>query len=393
MTENPKTLFPATEATPPGHARHGAGILPGQGLRELIRGGQIAADTEFTEKQIQPASLDLRLGEIAYRVRASFLPGREATVAQKIERFGMHEIDLNSGAVLEKGCVYIVPLIESLDLRKGFSGVANPKSSIGRIDVFTRLITDRATEFDRVAPGYSGPLYAEISPCAFTVLVRKGSRLNQLRLHRGSAVSRASSLRKLHKEVGLTDAGLGAENIAGGKLSFTVDLKGDHASRPIGYRARRHAGLIDIDQVGYYDPLDYWEPILARDKWGLVLDPNDFYILASREAVTVPPDHAAEMVAFDALVGEFRAHYAGFFDPGFGYRAEGGDRRSSGTRAVLEVRSHQIPFVLEHGQIVGRLAYERLTKTPEQIYGGAIGSSYHDQGLALSKHFKPVEWR
>jgi dCTP deaminase len=389
MTRNTKTLFAAAGETPEGHSRQTAGILPAQVLRELIRGGQIAADTDILDQQVQPASIDLRLGEVAYRVRASFLPGPESTVARKIEHFGMHEIDLGSGAVLEKGCVYIVPLLERLDLRKGFSGVANPKSSIGRIDVFTRLITDRATEFDRVPPGYSGPLYAEISPCAFTVLVHKGSRLNQLRLHRGSAVSRASALRRLHEEVGVTDAEAGEASIAAGKLTLTVDLKGDAASRRIGYRARRHAGLIDVDKVACYEPLDYWEPILARDEGGLVLDPNDFYILASREAVTVPPDHAAEMVAFDALVGEFRAHYAGFFDPGFGYRTEG----SSGTRAVLEVRSHQVPFALEHGQIVGRLAYERLIETPEQIYGGAIGSSYHDQGLALSKHFKPVAWR
>ena len=274
-------------------------------------------------------------------------------------------------------------MIEALSLSSRISGTANPKSSTGRLDVFTRLITDGATEFDRVKGGYKGPLYAEISPRAFSILVRKGSRLNQLRFRRGSPAHSDSALRRLHEEVRLVHSAEGRENIDRG-IAITVDLTGADGGDLVGYRARKHTGVIDVEKIDHYAVPDFWEPVRARGDKGLILDPNDFHILASKEAVTVPPDHAAEMVPYDTLVGEFRVHYAGFFDPGFGYSDAGG----AGSRAVLEVRSHEVPFVIEDGQVVGRLVYERLTDVPDRLYGRDIGSSYQRQGLMLAKQFK-----
>lgn len=370
----------------------GMGILPCQAISALWRDGEITAAQPLLDGQIQPSSLDLRLGEVAYRVRASFLPGPGNNMAQKIERFTMHAVDLTQGAVLERGCVYVVPLLERLALPERLSAIANPKSSTGRLDVFTRLITDGASEFDRVDGGYHGPLYAEIAPRTFSILVRTGGRLNQLRLRRGEQRLSDAELTRLHQRTPLVHTLAGTENIAGG-IALTVDLQGTGGTGGsggdgalIGYKARPHSPLIDIDKVGHYEPADFWEPIYAGtgSNSGLVLNPDDFYILASREAVSVPPDHAAEMVAYDTLVGEFRVHYAGFFDPGFGWAEAGG----AGTRAVLEVRSHDVPFLLEHGQIVGRMAYERLTSTPDRIYGQDIGSNYQKQTLALAKQFR-----
>ncbi|MFI4988038.1 MAG: 2'-deoxycytidine 5'-triphosphate deaminase [Alphaproteobacteria bacterium] len=384
MSDSTGTLFPAVTPRAAPLPRHTTGILPYQALKELIRNKEIMAAAEFTEQQIQPASLDLRLASTAYRVRASFLPGEGFTVKQKIDLFGMHKIDLAPGAVLEKGCVYIVPLQEHVALSSRISGLANPKSSVGRLDIFTRLITDQATEFDRIPPGYEGPLYAEISPRTFSIVVRPGSRLNQLRVRRGSPSYSDAELFRLQEQLQLVDRPLEARHVQRG-LPVTVALSGEPGSDLVGFRAKKHADLIDLDRIAHYDPADYWEPILAGRARAIILNPDDFYVLASKEAVNVPPDHAAEMVAYDTLVGEFRVHYAGFFDPGFGHAGEG----AQGTRAVLEVRSHDVPFMIEDGQLVGRLVYERLTDVPDRLYGPAIGSSYQRQGLQLSKQFKP----
>jgi dCTP deaminase len=364
------------------------GLLPSQLLREAVAlGREILSPQAIGDDQIQPASIDLRLGEVAYRVRASFLPGARASVRDKLEMLSMHRIDLADGAVLEKDCVYIVPLLEFLSLRRRTSAAANPKSSIGRLDVFARVITDHGTEFDRIREGYKGPLYAEIAPRAFSILARTGSRLVQLRIRRGSPGFSDAALRRLHDEVGLVEpppgSPAGPQTIRNG-LAFTVDVARDKATGIVGYKARRHTDVIDIDRVFHYDPRDFWEPVYPLRGEGIVLDPNDFYILASREAVVVPPDHAAEMLPYDTSVGEFRVHFAGFFDPGFGAAETGG----TGSRAVLEVRSHEVPFLIEDGQSVGRLVYERLIARPDKLYGSQIGSSYQRQGLALSKHFK-----
>ncbi len=373
----------ANQAVELDQVQHPTGILPCQTVRSLIDAGDIRADEPITDEQIQPSSLDLRLGAKAYRVRASFLPGPGHSVRDRLADFAMHEIDLTEGAVLEVGCVYIVPLMESLALPSGYSGIANPKSSTGRLDIFTRLIADNAAEFERVPDGYSGPLYIEISPRTFSVLVKAGTRLNQLRLRRGSPTATDAELRRLHDEVGLVHSDDDVVDIAGG-IALTVDLSGEDESGLVGYRARRHTGLIDLARIGHYDPAEYWEPVYVRDARRIILDPGDFYILASKEPVTVPPHYAAEMVAYDTLVGEFRVHYAGFFDPGFGWFEE----ERTGTRAVLEVRSHEVPFVLEHGQVIGRLVYERLTGVPDRLYGRDIGSNYQRQGLTLAKQFK-----
>jgi len=356
------------------------GILPDRMIAALAAAGGILPAAEFAPDQIQPASLDLRLGDVAYRVRASFLPG-STTVARRIDELKLHEFALTDGAVLETGCVYIVPLLESLALPDDISAAANPKSSTGRLDVFTRVIADEIRGFDRIAGGYHGPLYAEISPRTFPVLVREGSRLSQMRFRRGHALLDAAALRALHARERLVDAGDAdvSEGVAVG-----VDLSGLGPNGLVGYRAKRHTGLIDVERRGGYSVLDFWEPIAARQDKNLILDPDEFYILASKEAVQVPPDYAAEMVPFDPLVGEFRVHYAGFFDPGFGYAGAGG----KGARAVLEVRSREVPFVLEHGQIVGRLVYEKMLAKPDKLYGQGIGSNYQAQSLKLSKHFK-----
>ena len=359
------------------------GILPSQSLEHLVRVTKeiISLDDPIRDDQFQPASLDLRLGARAFRVRASFLPGKACTVLQKLEELAMHEMDISNGGVLERGCVYIVPLIEHLALKRRTSARGNPKSSTGRLDIFTRLITDYGTEFDSVREQYKGPLYAEVSPRTFSVLVRKGSRLGQLRIRRGNPPATDESMRRLLHEQQVVES-IDEEDIRSG-VPVTVDVAGERTERLIGYRAKNHAGLIDIDRVRHYEVADFWDPVFAPRRGGLVLDPADFYILASREPVRVPPTHAAEMIAYDTLVGEFRVHYAGFFDPGFGHA----DANGAGSRAVLEVRSYEVPFVIEHGQTVGRLTYERLTELPNRLYGASSKSNYQGQGIALSKHF------
>ena len=361
-----------------GYGRFSTGILPSHVLKRLIEAGrELTADEPIIAAQIQPASIDLRLGAKAWRVRASFLPGPHATVEDKLASVFMHEVDLTQGAVLETGCVYIVELLERAEFSTRISGITNPKSSTGRIDVFTRLITDRAQSFDRIEPGYRGPLYAEISPQTFPALMRKGSRLNQLRIRHGSPQFSDTQLRRLHAEAPLMDREPDIDN----GLGLSIDLKGPGR---IGWRAKRHTGLIDVDRPGVHEPDQYWDSIEATEHGHLVLDPDEFYILASRERVAIPFDHAAEMVPFNPLVGEFRVHYAGFFDPGFGHRPG----QPPSARAVLEVRSREVPFILEHGQIVGRLVFERLTDPPPEGYGAGLGSNYQGQDLKLSKHFR-----
>jgi dCTP deaminase len=356
----------------------GIGVLADSALRAMIARGEIAADPPVTDAQVQPASLDLRLGTVAYRVRASFLAGRGRTVAERLDEFVMHKVDLTGGAVLEKGCVYVVPLMERLALPEGVAAVANAKSSTGRLDLLTRAVTDGGAEFDRIPEGYHGPLYAEICPRSFSVLVRPGMRLNQIRFRHGQAILTDAELAALHAAEPLVS---GPALISEG-LGFSVDLApaGDDL---VGYRAKPHTGVIDLDRIGHYPARDFWEELRTHEA-RIILDPGAFYILVSREAVTIPPDYAAEMAPYLAMVGEFRVHYAGFFDPGFGHGAAGGQ----GSRGVLEVRCHEAPFVLEHGQVVGRLVYERMATRPDRLYGAGIASNYQGQGLKLSKHFR-----
>ena len=355
-----------------------SGVLPAQTLRQMVADGVITANPAVVDAQIQPASLDLRLGCVAYRVRASFLIGQGRKVLDRIAEFEMHRMDLTNGAVLEKGCVYLIPLMESLNLPPGITAVANAKSSTGRLDLLTRTIVDGGTEFDRIPEGYTGPLYAEVCPKSFSVLVRAGQRLNQIRFRRGQSMLRDPELIALHR----VDPLVSGDAVISEGLGFSVDLrpaKGDL----VGYRAKPHTGVIDLDRIAQYPAAEFWEEIHSRDG-RIILDPGAFYILVSREAVTIPPDYAAEMAPFLAMVGEFRVHYAGFFDPGFGHAAAGG----AGSRGVLEVRCHEAPFVLEHGQIVGRLVYERMAARPETLYGAGIASNYQGQGLKLAKQFK-----
>lgn len=359
----------------------GDGILPAQAIRALGEAGEITPAEPFGARQVQPASLDLRLGDLAYRVRAGFLPGPGVSVGERLAQLSLHEIDLREGAVLETGCVYVVPLLERLALANGLSAAANPKSSTGRLDVFTRVIADGVASFDTIPENYTGALYAEICPQTFPIVVRRGSTLSQIRFRRGQPTISDTQLSELHARDTLVSGGASAD-IQGG-IALSVDLIGDQDGL-IGYRAKRHTGLVDVDAPGSCALLDYWEPIHVRGGNRLILDPDQFYILASKEAVHVPPMYAAEMVPFNPLVGEFRVHYAGFMDPGFGHAEAGG----SGARVVLEVRSHKVPFILEDGQIIGRLIYERMAAKPDKLYGLDLGSNYQAQGLKLSKHFK-----
>ena len=361
-----------------------AGILPSQGIKELISRGQITGSRPITEEQIQPASLDLRLGDIAHRVRASFVPGL-GTVEAKIKELRMTRVDLTSAAVFEKDCVYIVPLLEELHLPDSISGKANPKSTTGRLDIFTRLIYDYGLEFDRLPAGYKGRLYAEIVPRAFTVGIRAGMKLSQLRFVEGPANSQNTEIQELERKepVVYLDEDQPAKALFDKGLRITVNLEGG-ADEVIAYKARPNAPLIELDKINHYSPEEFWEPLYQNESRSLILDAGAFYILASRERVRVRPDFAAEMVPFDPSDGEFRIHYAGFFDPGFGY----GSSDIKGTRAVLEVRAHEVPFLIEHGQLVGRLNYMRLLSRPDKIYGVQIGSSYQQQALSLSKQFR-----
>ena len=354
------------------------GVLPSQSISKLISKKIIFADREIEKNQIQPASLDLRLGQVAWRIRASFLTGKEKKISDLLDEFKMHQIDLMEGAVLEKGCVYLIPIEENLNLPANLSAVANAKSSTGRLDLLTRIITDKGSEFDRIPAGYNGQLFVEICPRSFSVLVRPGMRLNQIRFRQGQAVLTDKELLALHKKEKLID---GMPKIDGG-LGFSVDLKPEKGSL-VGYQAKPHTGIIDLNKVKTYNREDFWQEVHSSEN-KIILDPDAFYILVSKESVHIPPAYAAEMAPYLAMVGEFRVHYAGFFDPGFGHADAGG----SGSRGVLEVRCHEAPFVLEHGQIVGRLVYEKMAEIPEELYGQNIKSNYQGQGLKLSKHFK-----
>ena len=374
-----------------------AGVLSSQEILELIHKNVINSENGIEKDLIQPASIDLRLGIKAWRVPASFLPGKGNKVSSRLKDFAMHEFSLIDGAVLECGCVYIVKLLENVNLTDNLTGIANPKSSTGRLDVFTRLIVDGAMEFEEVPAGYQGPLYAEISPRTFSVLVRTGSRLNQLRLRRGQSFTSDKEMEILQEHVGLVrnqDNINLLDKIKNG-VPLSVDLIGENGL--IGYKARKHSMLIDIDKPNHYKRELFWEKITVEDllyqggdyknknnQGSLILSPDAFYILASKEYVSVPSKYAAEMRAYDTKVGEFRAHYAGFFDPGFGLTELG----ASKTKAVLEVRSHDVPFLIEQDQTVCRLVYEPMANVPSILYGEAGSSNnYQAQGLKLAKHF------
>jgi dCTP deaminase len=372
--------FPVTD-----ELQHSTGVLPSQTIRRLIAAGRIGSPIEITDDQIQPASIDLRLGPVAYRVQASFLPGRYSSVAKKVRDLQIAEIDLTNPTVFEKGCVYIVPLLEELNLPSDLIVKANPKSTTGRLDVFTRLITDYGTEFEWVPKRYRGKLYAEIVSRTFTVKVVMGTRLNQLRFIRGTPPSTDRMLLELDEKENLVyedEDSPGTANIDQG-LRISVDLSGDNDDT-VAYKARQNAPVLDLSQKNFYESSEFWETINPPKRNGLVLQPGDFYLLSSREKIRVPPHFAAELVPYDPAMGELRIHYAGFFDPGFGY----GLSDIFGTKAVLEVRAHEVPVLLEDRQIIGRLIYSRMTGPPERIYGSSIGSNYQQQGSMLSKQFK-----
>jgi len=363
------------------------GLFARRKIKAMERRKMIWAARPIEDTQFQPASLDLRLGKEAYRVRASFLPGKGRTVKEHLESLNPEPVSLVDGAVLEKGIVYIARLSESLALLPSISGAANPKSSTGRLDIFTRLIVDGAEAFDAVPLGYRGDLWLEISPRSFSVRARQGSRLSQIRFRSRSSQQMDKhrftltdeKIRDAHSRAALVD---GALEVRDG-LIVRVGLSGG-AGEIVGYRAIKNTDVIDVDRPGGYAAENFWEPLRARRDGRLILDPDEFYILASRERMQIPSDLAAEMAPIDPAIGEFRVHYAGFFDPGFGQGPDG----SPCARAVLEVRSRDVPFLLEDAQPVGRLVFEELADAADELYGAGPTSNYQGQGLKLSKHFR-----
>ncbi len=360
------------------------GVYPSQWIRKAIDAKHIRSRFTLPDEeinQLQPASLDLRLGEKAYRLRCSFLPG-EDTVSNKLEQYAMGpEVDLRDGAILERNVPYLIPLEETLALPDDVRAKANPKSSIGRLDIFTRVITDNGPRFDEIARGYQGKLYLEVFSRTFTIKIASGQTMNQLRLVEGSARVNGDEISRRLPEIVVS--GSDVRSVDNG-LFLSLDLGGDDSGL-VGYRARRNSELLDLSSRGL-DPELFWEPVTPeKGAARLVLEPEEFYLLISREAVAIPPDLAAEMTAYDPTSGELRTHYAGFFDPGFGY-AE--DTAKRGARAVLEVRAHDVPFVVEDGQRICTLGFERMRDEPEILYGEVIGSSYQSQVSFLSKYFK-----
>lgn len=398
MSINPRQVeLTGTSALPeaPSRASVYTGFLPCQKIREMVAGREIAPVgilSGISDDQIQPASIDLRLGDRAYPVDASFLPGKGKKVMDKMRMldadFEHFAMDLSKGAVLEKGRVYVIPLLESIRLRSEVAAFANPKSSTGRLDILTRLIADEATLFDQVKEGYEGQLYLEVVPRSFSVVVKTGTRLNQLRFRRTRGESPKSITSAEWKQL-LSEgqiANASEVNDKTGHLPFSIDLVGSgREGCLIGWRAKKHTRRIDLERRDY-DPLDFWEPIRFHRNASLVLDPDEFYILVTKEGIAVPPDFAAEMLPYDTRAGEFRVHYAGFFDPGFGWDPV--SRKAGSSRGVLEVRSHEVPFVLEDGQMVGWLRYERMADRPEALYGQEIASHYQGQQLRLAKQFR-----
>lgn len=374
------------------------GVLPSQKIKEMLSCREINStlETPIAHDQIQPASIDLRLGNYAYPVGTSFLPGKGVKVLEKLkkldERFDDFKIDLRNGAVLEKGLVYVIPLLEVIHLKSEVAAFANPKSSTGRLDILTRLIADGATSFDEVNEGYKGELYIEVAPRSFSVVVKTGTRLNQLRFLRTRGTKpkpiSGDEWKRLLKDGQLIDTS-DLDNLLKssetGRLPFTVDLVGaGNEGDIVGYRAKKHTNRIDLERRDYL-PLDFWEPIRFHKVPSLILEPDEFYILMTKEPIAVPPDYAAEMMPYDTRAGEFRVHYAGFFDPGFGWNNR--TKKAGSSRGVLEVRSHEVPFLLEHGQTVGWLRYERMAAQPDQLYGQDISSNYQGQSLKLAKQF------
>jgi dCTP deaminase len=378
-----------TIGLPPG----ASGVLPRRFLLEAIATGAIAAEDPVPKSNVQPASLDLRLGEVAYRMRCSFLPGTD-TVERKLKDHVIDELDLrDEGAVLETNRPYLVPLKERLALPEGIRAKANPKSSTGRVDVFTRVITDHSFRFDEVAAGYRGPLFLEIVPLSFAILVKEGLTLNQLRLSVGKTQLSDEEIASFHAETHhlLLRGGVPvppAELALADGLFLSLDLRGDREGR-VGYQAKQNAPRLNLTGTAPIDPAPYFEPVRREGGNRIVLAPQRFYLLMSDEAVSIPPELASEMTAYDPTSGELRTHYAGFFDPGFGFDAGPND----GSRAALEVRAHDVPFMIEHGQRVCKLTFDHMLEPPDVLYGSAVGSSYQHQEETLSKHFRHPQRR
>ncbi len=370
-----------------------SGYLPCQLIEQAHHQGMIHSQEPIESSQIQPVSLDLRLGPKAYRIQCSFLPENEP-VETKLKEICLYDFDITDGGILEKNAIYLIPLMEELALPSSLYGLANPKSSTGRLDMFTRVIVDKGHRFDEIPRGYRGKLYLEVISRSFPVKVHAGLSLNQLRL----TYAQSPTLGKQGLELKYKNHPILFDRngfvipfdqikVESG-IYISLDISGDQLESIIAYKAKTNSTVIDLSKIRHYKADEFWEPIYRNKKNRLILEPESFYIMMSKERVCIWPDWLAEMIAYEPNSGELRTHYAGFFDSGFGWNGTD-ELMNQGTRAVMEVRPHDVPFMVEDGQTFCRLKFEKVVERPEKVYGLALNSNYHSQGLALSKYFDP----
>ena len=349
----------------------------------------ITADTALCDDQIQMASIDLSLKGPVYGMRASGLPRRGETVRSRIDASAKTGYTFNltgEDKLLSRRQTYIIPLNEGLKLPPGFAARFSPKSSTGRVDVLARILADGIPHFDSVpAEGYRGPLYLEVTPLSCDILLRSGQSLMQMRLRQGDSLVSANDLVTLQAEKGIV-WGKDGKPIAPEKLSLAehglymhVDLDRDI----VGFMARDPIlAELSFAKSDFYDPYDFWEPITRPKGGSIVLNPGRFYLLATKERVKVPSNICGDIAAYDASTGEFRTHYAGFFDPGFG----GSKPEERGTVGVMEVRGREIPFELQDNQPVCRMDFQWLDEVPNRLYGA--GNNYTGEQPSLGKFFR-----
>ncbi|MBI29421.1 MAG: 2'-deoxycytidine 5'-triphosphate deaminase [Pelagibacteraceae bacterium] len=357
------------------------GALAYQNYKFLIENNIINSNNRIPDESIQPASIDLRLGNFAYRVSSSFLTINK-TVEDRIKNFIIDKIDISQGHLFKKNQIYIVEVQESLNLDSKLSGKCNPKSSTGRLDILSRVISDYSSEYEVIKPGYKGKIYLEITSKTFNIVFTEGDKLSQLRLRKNNIVTTNDrELIGLHKLSPLlyNKNHKAIKPLINNGLKITAAVFND--DEPIAYKAKKDSPEIFFNKLRFHNKKDYWVSINKTKKNSLIIEPNEFYILKSKEKIKISRNLAAEMIPYDSEIGEFRAHYAGFFDPGFG-------NEMKGSHAVLEIKTYEVPFAVEDGQIIARLIFEKLAEEPTKIYGEGIKSNYQNQGLALSKHFR-----
>jgi len=329
----------------------------------------------FKKSQIQPSSIDLSLSDECYEIKTSFL-SPDSKVRDKLNKIYSKKINLKTSKIFKKNKTYIVRLNETLHLNNSISGHCNPKSSTGRLNIFCRTILDYCDEYEKIPKNYNGEIFLEITTRSFDIKISKGDKLNQMRLRKKTNnYLNDKDLKKINKRNALIFTN--KKNIIENGLRISVDLSNDN--KICAYVAKKTSLNINFSKISFYEIKKFWKPLKPVNN-SLIIEKNKFYILKSREKIRIPSNLAGEMIPYDTGIGDFRAHYAGFFDPGFG--------DPKGSYAVLEVKTNELPFILEDGQTIARIKYEKLNKKTFLVYGSIINSNYQNQKLALSKHFK-----